>query len=103
MKNFLQLIFCIVALTTTLQAQNPLVKQWDKRFGGTSTDLLYSLKQTTDGGVGGYKTQASQGLQDYWIVKFCDSTNFAFVPVCIFSSTDSLFCEKQCIDFSDLS
>ncbi len=55
------------------------VKQWDKRFGGTNTDYLYSLQQTTDGGyvlggwsssgIGGDKTEASRGGYDYWIVK----------------------------------
>ncbi len=59
--------------------QNPLVKQWDKRFGGTSDDKLYSLQQTADGGyilggashsgISGNKTQATWGLDDYWIVK----------------------------------
>lgn len=55
------------------------IKQWDKRFGGTGDDLLVSLVQTTDGGfllggtsasaVGGDRTQASRGDEDYWIVK----------------------------------
>jgi hypothetical protein len=55
------------------------VKQWDARFGGSSTDYLYSLKQTADEGyilggrsysaISGDKTQASQGGFDYWIVK----------------------------------
>src|SRR4029079_4257589 len=55
------------------------VKQWDARYGGTSFDYLYSIQQTTDGGyiLGGYsnsgmtgdKTQESQGVDDYWIVK----------------------------------
>ncbi len=54
-------------------------KQWDKRFGGIDQDVLSEVQQTTDGGyiLGGYsdsqvsgdKTQASQGFNDYWIVK----------------------------------
>jgi hypothetical protein len=54
-------------------------KQWDKTLGGSSSDYLYSLQQTTDGGyiLGGYsdspisgdKTQASRGNNDYWVVK----------------------------------
>ena len=54
-------------------------KQWDKRFGGTSDDELWEVKQTRDGGyiLGGYsysdsggdRTQPSRGNQDYWIVK----------------------------------
>jgi hypothetical protein len=59
------------------------VKQWDKDFGGTDGDYLYSIHQTSDGGyilggysysgIGGDKTQATWGVADYWIVK-TDST-----------------------------
>ncbi|MCW3125845.1 MAG: hypothetical protein JWO03_1503 [Bacteroidetes bacterium] len=54
-------------------------KQWDKRFGGSGGDFLYTLKQTMDGGyilggrsssgISGDKTQDCRGLDDYWIVK----------------------------------
>src|SRR6185436_478963 len=56
-------------------------KQWDKRFGGTQTDNLMALQQTSDGGyilggysasgIGGDKTQAVWGgfYSDYWIIK----------------------------------
>jgi hypothetical protein len=54
-------------------------KEWDSRFGGSENDYLLSLQQTSDGGyilggtsesgISGDKTQASQGLSDYWIVK----------------------------------
>ncbi|RDC64882.1 DNA helicase [Adhaeribacter pallidiroseus] len=54
-------------------------KLWDKRFGGPRHDFLNSVVQTIDGGyllggssdsgIGGDKTQASQGGRDYWIVR----------------------------------
>ncbi|QHT71289.1 hypothetical protein GXP67_33860 [Rhodocytophaga rosea] len=53
-------------------------KTWDKRFGGSGDDILFSAIQTTDGyllggysnsGAGGDKSQASQGSNDYWVVK----------------------------------
>lgn len=54
-------------------------KQWDKTFGGTSLDVLTSLLQTSDGGyllggrsasgISGDKTQATNGLDDEWLVK----------------------------------
>ncbi|NML65443.1 hypothetical protein HHL22_09525 [Hymenobacter sp. RP-2-7] len=54
-------------------------KQWDQTLGGTGVDCLQDLQPTADGGciVGGTstsgksgdKTQVSQGLIDYWIVK----------------------------------
>ena len=63
-------------------SQNPLVKEWDKRFGGTEWEQFFSFRQTTDGGyiLGGYslsgisgdKTQdiwGALGACDYWIVK----------------------------------
>lgn len=79
MKNILLFILLITFYTTNLYAQNPLVKQWDKRFGGTDNDYLTSLQQTYDGGyilggytesgIGGDKTQPSWGGPDYWVVK----------------------------------
>jgi len=55
------------------------LKVWDKRFGGTGEDKLFSILQTSDGGcviggysfsgIGGDKTQLAWGSSDYWIVK----------------------------------
>lgn len=55
------------------------IKQWDKRYGGTSEDWAYEILCTYDGGylVGGEslsgangdKSQPIQGYYDYWIVK----------------------------------
>ncbi len=80
MKNLNTLIILAFAFSFSIAtAQTAPGKQWDVRFGGSGEDLLYSLQQTADGGyiLGGYstsgisgdKTQASQGLSDYWIVK----------------------------------
>ena len=54
-------------------------KQWDKRFGGSSDDVLRSMTPTADGGyllggvsfsgADGDKTEASRGGYDYWVVK----------------------------------
>ncbi len=54
-------------------------KQWDKRFGGSGNEELWSILQTSDGGyllggfsnsgISGDRTQASRGSNDYWIVK----------------------------------
>ncbi|UOQ52040.1 T9SS type A sorting domain-containing protein [Hymenobacter cellulosivorans] len=54
-------------------------KLWDRSFGGTGDDNLLSLVPTPDGGflaggssnspVSGQKTQASQGGNDFWLVK----------------------------------
>lgn len=62
-----------------LKANANGTKQWDKRFGGGSLELLGGVVQTSDNGyilagasfsgVSGDKTQASQGSWDYWVVR----------------------------------
>lgn len=52
---------------------------WQNTIGGNANDVLRDLQQTTDGGyiLGGYsrsnisgnKTEASLGVEDYWVVK----------------------------------
>lgn len=59
--------------------------QWDKTIGGNSTDYLYAVAQTKDGGyiLGGYsysdisgeKSENSKGLADYWVVKLDVAVN----------------------------
>ncbi len=58
-------------------------KLWDKRFGGTSSDQLYSVVNASDGGyilagnslsgLNGDKSQTSRGGFDYWILKTDES------------------------------
>ncbi len=60
-------------------------KVWDKTFGGEWDDMLIALQQTADGGyllggysqsgIGGDKTQISNGDYDYWVVKLNASGN----------------------------
>ncbi|HYV94295.1 MAG TPA: hypothetical protein VE978_21150 [Chitinophagales bacterium] len=67
-------------------AQNPLVKQWDYRFGGTDDDRLYSILQTTDGGyiLGG---SSESGISDWkWrgsIYSYIIMQRECIIPVCI--------------------
>ena len=78
MKTNLLLFFACILFSNAF-AQNPLVKIWDKDFGGTDYDILISIQQTSDHGyilggysissIGGDKTQNSWGVHDYWIVK----------------------------------
>ncbi len=54
-------------------------KIWDKTIGGSNSDFLYDIKQTSDNGfiLGGYsdsgisgdKSETTRGFNDYWIVK----------------------------------
>jgi hypothetical protein len=60
-------------------------KQWDKDFGGTGRDYLFSFQQTSDHGfilggwsesdIGGDKTQPIVGDKDYWIIKLDSLAN----------------------------
>lgn len=73
-------ILIVLLFTTEFSfAQNPLVKQWDYRFGGTEHDCITSIIKTNDGGfviggssespLSGDKSQDCWGDYDYWIVK----------------------------------
>ena len=60
-------------------------KSWDKTFGGTLHDNLYSIKQTNDGGyilggtsrsgISGDKSVQSKGEDDFWVIKTDASGN----------------------------
>jgi hypothetical protein len=84
MKRLLLLIVAVAwfGVLCNVYAQNAPLKQWDKTIGGDSgSDQLYAIRQTIDGGyllagnsasapgANSDKTQPSQGLDDYWIVK----------------------------------
>jgi len=87
------------------------IKQWDKTVFAYGHDEMGLAIQTQDGcylfavmesgGVGGYKTQPAWNYSnDYWIVKFCDTTSLSAVN---FLASDTTLCEKFCIDFHDSS
>ncbi|TPE43039.1 SBBP repeat-containing protein [Pontibacter mangrovi] len=73
------------ASVTITVIQSNLVgnKEWDRTFGGDSSEWFYDIQQTSDGGyilgghtessIGGDKSEASRGSFDYWVVKL-DST-----------------------------
>jgi hypothetical protein len=62
-------------------------KLWDKRLGGTSTDVMgirtliqnpdntYLIGGSSLSGVGGDKTEASRGGYDYWVLKTTGGTS----------------------------
>ncbi|MEO8150222.1 MAG: T9SS type A sorting domain-containing protein [Bacteroidia bacterium] len=92
-------------------------KLWDKTIFTTGDDLWGNAIQTKDGcyaiagetpsGIGGYVTEpnwdTSNVFTDYWIIKLCDTTQINSLPIVNLSSNDTLFCEKHCLDFFDLS
>lgn len=81
---YLKIIICCSAFFRVyngeLYAQNPLIKQWDYRYGGTAADWFVAFEKTSDNGyiLGGYSDSQSSGDKsqngwnsstDYWIIK----------------------------------
>src|SRR5438874_13279055 len=105
MKIFLPLCFLFTVCFFSSSGQNQLVKQWDKRFGGTNSEVLYSFQQTTDGGyilggpslssIGGDKSQGIQGSYDYWVVKIDSAGVKLWDKDFVGSSVDNLYTLEQ--------
>ena len=90
MKTSLLLLILVFNVFHFSLAQNPLVKQWDYRFGGTGSDILTCMQQTRDGGyiLAGYSNSGISGdksqpnwdpsgaTSDYWIVKIDSLGNY---------------------------
>jgi hypothetical protein len=67
------------AATPVTRGVQVLPGTWDKRFGGSSGDIVQDVIATTDGGyllagysdspAGGDKSEAGRGSNDYWAVK----------------------------------
>jgi len=88
---------------------------WDKtlqNIAGFDDEVAFAL-QASDGGfvfanytfagAGGDKTEPSWGSCDYWLIKYVDTTGIGIAPAVNLTVTDSVFCGKQCVDFTDLS
>ena len=68
MKKLLLLVCIIVAATGAYAQPDSL---WSRTFGGSRSDLCYSVQQTTDGGyiLGGRTYSFGSGERDFWLVK----------------------------------
>lgn len=83
---------------------------WQKTYGGSSNDLLYSnsISQTTDGGyiVGGYsqsgisgdKTEANNGSWDSWFLKLDGNGNIEWQNTIGGTGSDYVFTASQTQD-----
>lgn len=92
------------------------IKQWDKTIflndhnedgvAIQTNDGCYTIGTSTGTGIAGYKTQPNWDTffnsDDYWIVKFCDTTLTSLSGIS-FSSSDTSVCEKFCVSFFDSS
>jgi hypothetical protein len=76
-KCALAVMFC--TFTIHVFSQAPPAKQWDKRYGGSHSDALYTVLETEDGGyllagdsnspADGDKTEDTWGSTDFWIIR----------------------------------
>jgi hypothetical protein len=83
-------------------------KVWDRSYGGTSGDQLWSLQQTSDGGyiLGGYsgsgvsgnKGSTNHGGEDYWVVKIDGNGNKIWDKSFGGSADDELWSLQQTSD-----
>ncbi|MFT6685239.1 MAG: hypothetical protein ACJAVH_000494, partial [Bacteroidia bacterium] len=90
-----------------IQAQAPAI-EWQNAIGGSGSDQLQSINQTSDGGyiLGGYsssgisvdKTEASQGNEDYWVIKLNSLGVIEWQNTIGGSSTDQLQSINQTSD-----
>lgn len=79
--------------------------QWQNTIGGDTTEILHSIQQTMDGGyicggwslsnISGDKTENSNGLEDYWVVKLDNSGQIEWQNTIGGNSTDYAFDIKQ--------
>jgi hypothetical protein len=82
--------------------------QWQNTIGGYDFDYLYSIQQTSDGGyiLGGSsssnissdKTENTNGLEDYWIVKTDSVGNIQWDNTIGGSNDDELYSIQQTSD-----
>jgi PKD repeat protein len=87
---------------SSLFAQTPNVKQWDKRFGGVGAEEVYALQPTPDGGylLGGYSEsdstgdvlQHSHGGRDFWVVKINSLGNKQWGKLFGGTGNEELYC-----------
>jgi hypothetical protein len=108
MKKLIQTILTLISLNSfgLLQAQVAPAIQWQKSFGGSSTDIAYSIQQTADGGfiVGGGTPSnngdvtGNHGLTDCWILRLDSSGNLIWQKTLGGSDDDIAYSIQQTAD-----
>ena len=70
---------------------------WQKTYGGVTSDIAYSIQQTTDDGyiVAGSTTSFGEGAQDMWILKLDSMGNISWQKAYGGGNTDNAWSIKQ--------
>ena len=99
MKKQLYVLF-LVSLTTALVAQAPPDTLWTRTYGGSSSDIPYSVEQTTDGGfiISGESSSYGSNALDFWLVKTDENGNEVWNQTYGGSLHDSARSAKQTAD-----
>jgi uncharacterized delta-60 repeat protein len=84
-RNYLCLLLVMLLVIFTMLfsplpgvcAEENIIVEWDKIFGGSESDSASSLIQTNDGGyaVAGYTSSKGAGDYDFWVIKLDSGGN----------------------------
>ena len=111
MKHFKSVFAFLVSYVLILDAsfsQTAPAIEWQNTIGGDTSDFLYCVQQTLDGGyilggwsssnISGDKTENSVGYYDYWIVKTDSSGVIQWQNTIGGNDGDILYCVQQTFD-----
>jgi len=100
-----KLIILLLICTTTTHAQEI---EWQNTIGGSGRDISTVIQKTTDGGyllggvsqsnISGDKTEDSQGLEDYWLLKLDSMGNIQLQKTIGGNMEDDLMSVQQTTD-----
>ncbi len=100
-------LFILFLYTLTIYAQDPNIL-WQRTIGGSGSDKLWSIVQTSDGGflvggnsdsnTSGEKNEDSRGGDDYWVIRLNPNGNILWQRTFGGNADDYLFSVQQTID-----